>query len=163
MRCNDDDVTALTQYLKLTAPPPLAPDTPMATLLVEARNDWSELWSGPGNPALSCGEITGAWPAWLCRRVRGGVAWSWCRSAIAHGRHGSGGCLTVPMCVVHAGMYYGTFFSNNVGDIECPAREQAVATGDFVYTPNPTLYQQYSDAQVRPPPLPRGALRCLLS
>ena len=69
------------------------------------------------------------------------------------------GCLTVPMCVVHAGMYYGTFFSNNVGDIECPAREQAVATGDFVYTPNPTLYQQYSDAQVRPPP---RALRCLL-
>ena len=67
--------------------------------------------------------------------------------------------VSLYQCVVHAGMYYGTFFSNNVGDIECPAREQAVATGDFVYTPNPTLYQQYSDAQVRPPP---RALRCLL-
>lgn len=53
---------------------------------------------------------------------------------------------TFVRCV--SGMYYGTFFSNNVGDIECPAREQAVAAGNFVYTPDPTLYQHYSTSQV---------------
>lgn len=96
MRCNDDDVTALTQYVKLTAPPPLVPDTPEATLLVEARQDWSELWSGPGNPPLSCGEMTGAAQATTGCLMQRGVSCS-----LASVPQSPWWCLTPWCCRVH--------------------------------------------------------------
>ena len=59
LRCNADDLAAMKHFITLTTPPAEGPDTPEATILVEARNDWSELWSGLGSPNYNCEVMNG--------------------------------------------------------------------------------------------------------